>query len=132
MVYYCPQPDFVFWIQQRFLVHPRFPTSGMSLIHWCIRQALTKLFNPINKRGMVNAFDSLNTTKPHAVDVHFEAFLLDVIAVGFRGIIGINELTVTIGRYIPLLSASEYYTPHLSVSGYNYIEEWKDKTLQGK
>jgi hypothetical protein len=41
---------------------------------------------------MVNAFDSLDTTKPHAIDIHFETLALKLIGVTGGWIIGFDKL----------------------------------------
>jgi hypothetical protein len=44
---------------------------------------------------MVNAFDSFNASKSHAVDIHFETFTLKLIGIWRRWVIGFDELSPT-------------------------------------
>ena len=45
---------------------------------------------------MVNAFNPLNGPKTHAIDIHFQAFLFDLVAVAGRLVIMNYELTTTV------------------------------------
>jgi hypothetical protein len=53
---------------------------------------------------MVNAFDSLDATKSHAVDIQFETFTLKLIVIARRRIIGFNELSATVLTQVIALS----------------------------
>lgn len=43
----------------------------------------------------MNAFNSFDTSKSHAVDIHLETLTLKLIAIARRRIIGFNELSPT-------------------------------------
>lgn len=54
---------------------------------------------------MVNAFDSLNRTKFHAVDIQFETFMLQVVRIASGRITGFNKLPPTGFTKLILLSS---------------------------
>jgi len=82
--------------------------SYLRNLFWSIGigQPFTDLLDPVNHRRMVYTRYPLNTSKPHAVDVHFEAIFSYLIAIAaFR--LGIfNELTATINTDVILFLAS--------------------------
>lgn len=73
------------------------PTCGISLSVGALLQLLTQLFDPIDNGGVMDTFDPFDTTKPHAINVHCQAFSFDVIRVTLGRIVDINELPTTIG-----------------------------------
>ena len=44
----------------------------------------------------MNTFDSLNPTKAHPIDVHFQTILFDLITIAFGWLISIYKLPSTI------------------------------------
>jgi hypothetical protein len=53
----------------------------------------------------VNAFDSFNATKSHAVDLQVETFTLELIVIARRRVLGFNELPPTIFTQIILFTS---------------------------
>lgn len=73
----------------------------------------TQLFNPVNERGVMYTFDSFDGTKSHAINIHLQAFLLDVLGVALWWTVNINKLTTTLGANVILFLSSLTILPNL-------------------